>query len=596
MPIKMRIAKVALPLGLTQEFDYLLGKDMNPSIGSRLLVDFRGKNQVGILTGIHSTTRIQKIKPVSNVLDSNPALSPENIKFAKKLSTYYPYEQSEFFFMMLPKYLCKPKKVSINVPAKQKLSEPHKKVFVKAENFKERYDYWHNFAQEKLKNGSVLVIFPQISLLTEAQKLIEKDFSNVKIIHSYQNEKELFENWARTREKSLILGTRVALFYYPSDLALLIIEEENSPYYFQEEKPFYHLFDLAILLTETRNLDVIFSANYPSLYAYNLIKHKKIQLIDKGRERAEVKIVNIGEYRRQLISPVLVQFLQKYLALGQRVVILWNKTGFGSYLACSSCGYIFHCSNCSGFLKLSLVKNKGICPYCGAERDISKTCDLCNSGYIRSSGVGLEKIELILRQIFPEVKIAEWDFRKPDTQIVLATSKILGALYTEEKFDNGFLLDADYQMSRLDYDATFDTYLYIKNLSRMFKENFYVFTRNKNHYLFELINAEWTGIYEKELELRHELMLPPFGTVAKITLRAHNESNLIKRTNELFEKFKAENVNAHGPLKEQPYKLRGKFRYSVILKSKDGMELRKIVKKIITDFRTSHLQVAAVMR
>jgi primosomal protein N' (replication factor Y) len=498
--------------------------------------------------------------------------------------------------MMLPKYLKKPKKLSIDASPETKNSAIPKKTFIKANDFNERYSYWRETVKEKLKTGSVLVIFPQLSFLIEAHKIIEKDFDDIKTLHSYESEKELFQNWVSSRKKSLILGTRVSLFYYPKDLALLVIEEENSQYYFQEEKPFYHLFDLTILLTEIKNIDVVFSANFPSLYAYNLIKNKKIELIDKGGEKGEVKVVSVGEHRRQLISPLLVEFLKKHITQGERVVILWNKTGFGSYLACSSCGDVFRCPNCSGFMRLSLIKNKGVCPHCGNERDIPKTCNLCNNGYIRSSGMGIERIELILRRIFPDVRIAEWESRKPDTQIVLATSKIIGAIYAQEKFDSGFLLDADYQMSRLDYDATFDTYLYIKTLLRMFQKNVYIFTRNKNHYLFELINTEWTQMYEKELSLRQELMLPPFGTVAKITLRSYKEDGLIKHLNEMLGRLKDGKLDVYGPLKEHPYKLRGKFRYSIIVKSKEDKALRKSIKEIVSGFRTSSLQAAVVIR
>jgi primosomal protein N' len=210
--------------------------------------------------------------------------------------------------------------------------------------------------------------------------------------------------------------------------------------------------------------------------------------------------------------------------------------------------------------------------------------------------MGIERIELILRRIFPDARIAQWQSRKPDTQIVLATSKMIGAIYTQEKFDSGFLLDADYQMSRLDYDATFDTYLYIKTLLRMFQGNVYIFTRNKNHYLFELINSEWTQMYEKELLLRQELMLPPFGTVAKITLRSYREDSLIKHLNEMLGRLKDKKLDVYGPLKEHPYKLRGKFRYSIIVKSKEDKALRKSVKEIVSGFRTSNLQAAVVIR
>ena len=592
---KPRIAKVILPIALEREFDYFLPDSLNVKTGSRLLVDFRGVKTVAVLSEIAHNSTIEKIKPVIETLDTNPALPQDAIKFAKQLSEYYPYPLGEFLFMMLPGYLKKPK--ATDLPSFEKETNGHtsQNLFVKASTFEKRYEVWKKFIQNKLKLGSVLIILPQISYLNEAKKIIEKDFPDLKIMHGYQTEKELFQGWLSTRKKSLILGSRMALFYYPYDLELVIIEEENSPYYFQEEKPFYHLSDVVSILSKIKKMDTIFGASYPSIGAYNLINQKKLKLEEIKEPSKEFSIVNIGEYKRQLISPLLVELLNKSLTLGQRNVILWNKTGFGSYLACSSCGYIFKCESCSTFLKQSLVKNKGICPSCGGERDLSKICNLCNSGYIRSFGIGIERIESSLKKIFPDIKINDWETKTPDTQIVLATSKILSSTYGSEKFDNGFFLDADYQMSRLDYEATFNTYTYLKKLTCLFKENIYVFTRNKNHYLFKTINEPWKHFYDKELLSRKELKLPPFGALVQITLRARSAEKVFERSNRLFKELTNKGFDVYGPLKEQPFKLRGKFRYYIIMKSKDGYQLRKEIKQIAKDTRSSGIQMAIVI-
>lgn len=589
---KPRIAKVILPIVLEREFDYSIPESFNVKIGCRILVDFRGTRSVGILSNIERYSSIERIKPVLEVLDANPVLSQDAIKLAKQLSKYYPYPLGEFLFMMLPGYLKKPKTTNLSCILKEKGGSAPQELFVKAATFEKRYEIWKTFVTDKLKSGSVLMLFPQISYLNEAKKIIEKDFPGLKVIHSYQTEKELFQNWSSTRKSSLILGSRMALFYYPYDLKLVVVEEENSPYYFQEEKPFYHVLDVVSMLSKIKKVDVIFGASYPSINAYNLISRKKLKIEEEQEHRKEIKIVNIGEYKRQLLSPVLIELLNKSLALGQRDVIIWNRTGFGTYLACSACGFIFKCENCSTFLKQSLIKNKGICPSCGAERDLSKTCNLCNSGYIRSFGLGIERIETSLKRIFPDIKIGEWEKRTQETKIILATSKILGSIYGSEKFDNGFFLDADYQMSRLDYEATFNTYIYIKKLASLCKESLYVFTRNKNHYLFKTINEPWRNFYDTELASREGLKLPPFGILVQITLRAPSEEKVLKHSNNLFKKLSDKGFELYGPFKEQPFKLRGKFRYSIVIKAKDGYHLRKEIKQIAKETRSFGIQMA----
>jgi len=589
---KPRIAKVILPIALEREFDYLLPASFNVKAGCRVLVDFRGKVAVGILSEITSHSAIEKIKPVLKVLDTNPSLAQDAIEFAKRLSKYYPYPLGEFLFMMLPSYLKKPKPADLPGILKEKKEHTPQKLFIKAGGFKERYETWKRVASEKLKSGSVLILLPQISYLNEVKKIIEGDFPDLKVMHSYQTEKELYANWLATRKKSLILGSRMAIFYYPYDLQLIVMEEENSPYYSQEEKPFYHLFDVVSILSKIKKVDVIFGASYPSITAYNLINQKEIKIEEKEEPRKKISFVNIGEYNRQLISPILIELLNKSLSLNQRDVVIWNKTGFGSYLACSACGFILKCESCTTFLKQSLVRNKGVCPSCGRERDLSKICNLCNSGYIRSVGLGIERIEASLKRIFPDIRIDEWEKRTQESQIILATSKILSSMYGEEKFDNGFFLDADYQMSRLDYEATFNTYLYIKKLKFFFRENLYIFTRNREHYLFKTLDEPWRNFYNTELAARKELKLPPFGVVAQITLRAPDAEKVLERSSSLFKKLLDRSFEAYGPFKEQPFKLRGKFRYSIVIKSKDEYYLRKEIKQITKETRGRGIQLA----
>ncbi|MDD4183659.1 MAG: hypothetical protein PHT53_07595 [Candidatus Omnitrophica bacterium] len=589
---KAKIAKVILPIALEREFDYSIPDSFNLKPGSRILVNFRGITTVGILSETMSHSAIEKIKPVLKVLDTNPVLSQDTIEFARQLSKYYPYQFGEFLFMMLPGYLKKPKLTDLLCISKEKNEHAPQKLFIKAATFKVRYETWKKYAMDKLESGSVLILFPQISYLNEAKKIIEKDFPDLKVIHSYQTEKELYENWVSTRKNSLILGSRMAVFYYPHDLKLIVMEEESSQYYFQEEKPFYHLFDVVSILSKIKKADVIFGASYPSINTYNLISQQKLKLEEKEEHHKKINLVNIGEYKRQMISPVLVELLNKSLSLNQRNVIIWNKTGFGSYLACSTCGFIFKCESCSTFLKQSLIKNKGICPSCGSERDLSKICNLCNSGYIRSVGIGIERIEAGLKRIFPDIRIDEWEKRTEASKIILATSKILSYMYGSEKFDNGFFLDADYQMARLDYAATFNTYVYIKKLASFFKENLYVFTRNREHYLFKTVNEPWQKFYDIELASRKELKLPPFGIVAQITLRAPAEEKVFERSNSLFKNLSDKGFDVYGPLKEQPFKLRGKFRYSIVIKSKDEYHLRKEIKQIANKKSSRAIQMA----
>jgi len=594
-----KIAKVVVPIFLNKEFDYFCPPSLDLRKGMRVLVDFNHKKMVGIVVAIASKSNILKLKPIIDVLDSQVLLDAEHLNFAKRLSGLYPYPQGEFLFMMIPPYLKKPKKsnlqVSKDVGNVKFLGE---RKFIKADSFKERYELWKDITREKLKKGSVLICFPQLTYLESARDIISVDFPNqVKIIHSQEKEKELFSNWEKSRENSLILGTRVAIFYYPLDLELIIVEEENSPYYFQEEKPYHNLLDVAYNLSALKGVDLILSSDYPSLVTYKHIKDGKVKLIDKGGSDRNVKVVNLPEFsKNKVIGPVLIELLRKTIRDDKKAVILWNRKGFARVISCSSCGHVFKCEHCSSFLQSSLKSEEGVCPYCQKNYFLPRICSQCNNGYLKSKGYGIQRIESTLKRVFPEAKVANFSDACSSTQIILSTSKILSHLYEPTKFDRGFVLDADLFLNHIDYDTTFNAFLYLKKLLFMFRDSLYVFTRHKDYYLFKHLNESWRDFYEAELQFRRKSQLPPFGLIVKITLRAKNKKALSKRIKDLYNRLEKRCKEVYGPFEEKPFKLRDKFRYSIIIKAEQTSQSREIVKEEIKGFRTSLMQIAVSLR
>ncbi len=594
----LKIAKVVVQMSLDKEFDYSYPTQLAVKCGMRVLVDFNRKKRMGIVVGVASKSHLQKIKPIIDVLDSQTLLDAEHLRLAKTLSRFYPYARGEFLFMMIPPYLRKINKSDLEINKnKNEIKDTPEVSFIKADIFLERYRLWKDIVKKKLKEGSVLICFPQLTYLEFARKIIEKDFpAQVKVIHSQKKEKELFSNWRETRKKSLILGTRVAIFYYPSDLRLIVVEEENSPYYFQEEKPYYNLPDVADILSQVKGVDLVLSGDYPSLDIYQRIKEERVKLLDKDAGVRGIEVISTLEFsKNKIIGPILTELLRKAIQDNKKALILWNRKGFAR-IACSSCGHVFKCEHCSSLLVSSLKKDEGVCPYCQRKVSLPRVCNHCNSGYLKSKGYGVQRLGSILKKIFPEVKINNSLDSSGDAQITLSTSKVLSYLFEPQKFDKGFVLDVDLFLNRTDYEATFKTFLYLKKLLTLFKESLYVFTRHKDYYLFKHLNENWKDFYESELQFREKSHFPPFGLIAKITLRAKNEKVLLKRTKGLYNKLEQKFKEVYGPFEEKPFKLRDKFRYSIILKIKKDFLSRELIREGIKGFRSSSVQLAVSLR
>jgi primosomal protein N' (replication factor Y) len=160
----------------------------------------------------------------------------------------------------------------------------------------------------------------------------------------------------------------------------------------------------------------------------------------------------------------------------------------------------------------------------------------------------------------------------------------------------GFVLDADFFLNRDDYETTFNAFIYLKKLVFLFRDALYVFTSHKDYYLFKCLNQDWRNFYESELLSRRQSQLPPFGLIIKITLRAKNKKFLLKNARNLYNKLGRKFKEIYGPFEEKPFKLRDKFRYSLVIKAKNDFISRKIIKDEVKEFRTSLLQIAVSLR
>jgi len=610
--VDIKLVKVTIPISLDKDFDYYYSGSQPLRQGVRVLVDFNGKKQVGIVLGLKNYDkskgnivpsvnifgRVKQLKPIIDVLDVSFSLTYEQVSLSELLSNFYSYPKGDFLSMMLPAYLRRPNKLDLRLgEACRRDKESHfSGEFIKGVGFLERYSIWKAIVKEKLLSGSVLICFPQLSYLEAALKIIENDFDEkIVVMHSKKTEKQIMEGWKVSRQKTLILGTRLSLFYYPDDLNLIVIEEENDHCYFQEEKPFYHLRDIALMISQRKGIKCLLCDNYPSLLAYQMIKKNSLILREKKGPESRIKVVKLTGYSKgRVISPVLLNILGKVIKRDRRVVVIWNRKGFGKTAFCSHCGYVFKCSRCSSFLQLSLKSREGICPHCQQKVIISQICNKCNSGYVKVSGWGIEKIESILRKNFPEARIDSWEERSLNSQIVLSTSKILSSLYKQETFDTGIVLDIDGALSYPGYQVTFDAFLYLKKLECFFKDCLYVLTGNGDYYLFQSLSGSWEKFYQSELSFREALRLPPSFGIGKIILRSEDESILLKTINNLHDRLEKKNDHVYGPFKEKPFKLRGKYRYSLVIKSKEKENFRENIKAEIKSIRGSKMQLAII--
>jgi primosomal protein N' (replication factor Y) len=94
---------VAVPVPLDATFTYSIPESFaEPCIGGRVIVPFREKRLCGVVTELHDRKPDFAAKPILQVLDTTPALTPELMQLGRWIAQYYIAPIGEVLRTMLP--------------------------------------------------------------------------------------------------------------------------------------------------------------------------------------------------------------------------------------------------------------------------------------------------------------------------------------------------------------------------------------------------------------------------------------------------------------------------------------------------------------
>jgi primosomal protein N' (replication factor Y) len=107
---------------------------------------------------------------------------------------------------------------------------------------------------------------------------------------------------------------------------------------------------------------------------------------------------------------------------------------------------------------------------------------------------------------------------------------------------------------------------------------------------------DYEKFYEEEIISRKELFYPPFVSLVKVVVRARNEEFTRQTATELAEALRQEDKDAMiaGPAPAPVSRVRGYFRYNILLKGKDKVVMCALLKKVLGSFRKPHGVLIAV--
>jgi len=484
--------------------------------------------------------------------------------------------------------------------------------------------YLQAIREARRKNRSCIVLVPEIALTPQTCERFTARFGEeVAVLHSKMLNSHRFKQWERIKngEVSIVIGPRSAVFSPVKNLGLIVIDEEQENTYKQEDIPRYHARKVAIMRAKINYAVVILGSATPSLESFYKAKTGRYKLLTlperiKKRQLPEVLIVDMKEEirrqrkRRPVLSIALEEELKKVLKNHQQTILFLNRKGFATYIHCIKCGYSARCKRCNIALTFHSTQNKLICHYCNYREEVPTICPECNSSYIRRYGKGTEKVVSSIKQVFPESNVMRMDadvtakkgtherilneFKKHKIDILVGTQMIAKGLDFPKVTLVG-VISADTALNLPDFRAaerTFSLLTQVAGRAGRGDEGGKVIIQTYNPRHFAILAAkkhDCQHFYEDEIRIRKELNFPPFTHLVSITLRSTNQENTVKIAEELYNSLKLnidENrIELLGPVPAPITKIKGEYRYNIILKSKKIDDILEPIKKSIGERR-----------
>ncbi len=498
--------------------------------------------------------------------------------------------------------------------------------------------------QRALDKGlASILLVPEIGLTPQTVGLLDAAFGEkVALLHSALTPEERSEQWRRIKrgEAQIVVGTRSAIFAPTPKLGLILVDEEHDQSYKQEETPRYNARDVAVMRAKLAGAVVVLGSATPSLESWqNTIaqnggqgKYARIEIKDRvmNRPLPEVELIDMRREfqetgKEQLFSRSLIEQTRAALDRGEQALILLNRRGYSFAVICRACGAKLECQNCA--IALTHHKPAGDdvevvragqrleCHYCGFRRTVPARCPQCDSEHLYYLGAGSQQGEERLAEIFPMARIGRMDRDtvrgRYDMERLLARlhSGEINLLVGTQMIAKGHdihgvtlvgVVGCDHALSMPDFRAAERVFQLMTQVSgragrgdlpgRVVVQTYY-----PDHYaIVAATTHDYASFAERELKYRRWMHYPPFGVLANVLVQSAKLEEAAGWSGELgkwFQKAAPEGVRVLGPCTAPIARIKGVYRFHLILKAGSRKALNAALKGML-----AHADEAGVPR
>lgn len=468
----------------------------------------------------------------------------------------------------------------------------------------------------------VIVLVPEISLTPQMLSIFHSRYGKkVAVMHSGLSIGERTDEYKRADrgEAKIVIGTRSAVFAPVHDLGLIVMDEEQEHTYKSERTPRYHARDVANFRCRFNKALFLMTSATPSVESYSAAVSGKYKLCEINERYGNSKLPEvitvdmkneIASGNRSPISATLQNLIQENLDRHKQAILLINRRGYNTFIACNSCGHVITCPNCSISLTYHSYNNRLMCHYCGFSKPLDNICPECGKNSIRYSGYGTQRIEDELSRLFPNASVLRMD---ADTTTAKFSHQKLFDAFSSGKYDiligtqmvaKGLdfpnvtlvgVVNADnslYDESYLANERSFDLITQVVGRSGRRDEPGKAVIQTINPYndIIEYAsNQDYKSFYKSEISLRRVLTYPPFCDIYSISFICEDENKAALCAKTFFENlvelnktdYSSEKLIVLGPSPSKISKLKNNYRYGLTVKCRNSKSVRKMLNEIL---------------
>lgn len=495
-----------------------------------------------------------------------------------------------------------------NIKAKLKSQKP---ILLHGVTASGKTEVYFKLIDDVIKQGkNVLFLAPEIALASQLTKRLARKFGvkDVAIWHSSISDGEKYDVWKRlyNNEIKILAGARSAVFAPLQNIGLIIIDEEHESAYKQSNPaPRYDARTIAKKLSQYYQAPLILGSATPDIsnYYYATNNNNLFQMLKRynNAPMAKIKVINMQEYGRAAYKSVISKPLQteitETLNNNKQVILLINRRGFSTYSQCKACGHVIECPNCAIPMIWHASDKKLKCHYCGQESSFPDECPNCGSDAIKNSGMGTQKIEMLVKELYPDTNIERIDsdiltrknahievlnrFQKGEIDILVGTQMIAKGLDNPNVTLVG-VISADASFNLPDFRAAERGFQLLTQVAGRagrgeYKGDVIFQTYNPDFYALESAKEQnYEKFYNTEIAAREEFDYPPFSQIIRVIFSCENNFRAEKsameiamRLNTMTNKFGfSEYLSVLGPSPCVIERLNGLYRFQIIIKNK----------------------------